>query len=420
MPFTVEIWFKPLSNSKVTIVGHDDDGLTYDPITNMVTWTIRQSDGTFISTSQPGSSKVMYLVGQYTGYSVVLYVDGVSSSAFTSLPITSTGPLRTGAGKMSVDALAFYDYLLDDAKMQSHYYEGTNFPSINAVYAEAENYFDLTDNSEEVLLNISFSDWSKGYFEGSVVNQDGVVVNDIGITDGLAYFSIILPDEDVLQGAKISYQYLGTPPVVEVTTDETTWTAVTNNALMPGVSAGTAMGTVDPLIRVILKETTQLTDLRVVVYKNNQSIGLKSSNYLEITRPAVSAFEQMYPYEQDTFGGANVTGGSLTLKKTTDDVVAAISFWYKGDEPTGGVKNGGTGHLADQWNFCYKENTTFTLTGYTGRIANFATWSQTQVPTVLYSKHFAKPTLRVIDSDKITITEPDNGVRVSQKNWIMI
>jgi hypothetical protein len=420
VPFTVEIWFKPLSSNKVTILGHDDDGLTYDPATNLISWTIKQSDGSFITTSQQASTKTMYLVGQYNGYSITLYVDGKSSSEFTYLPIMATGSLRTGAGKMSVDALAMYDYVLDDSKMEDHYFEGIDFPQLEAVYARSENYFDLEDTSESILTSIDFSEWNNGYFDGTIVNQLGNLTNDIGVSAGIAYFNVIVPDDVPLQGSKLSYRYTGTEPKVEVTVNEVNWNIAKNHNALPGVPAGAVMGGYDPLIRVTLAEDTQLESFQVVIYRDTQSVGVKDTNYLKITRPAVSSDEQMIPFQQDSVGGSFINGGSLVLNKKTDDTIAAISFWYKGDEPTGGTKNGGSGHVADQWNFYYSNSSTFNLNNYNGQVANVVTWSETQTPSVLYANHFSKPTILVVDSDKITVTEPAGGVKVSQKNWIML
>jgi hypothetical protein len=426
-PFTLEVWFKPLSTSKITVIGHDDDGIIYDGSAKTISFTVKQVDGTLVTTTQPAPTKVMYLVAQYTGYSAVLMVNGVQSDADVSLPLQTTGTLKSGGGRMSIDALAAYRYLLSDSQMYSHYLLGTDFPVSRDVYSDAENYFTLTDDREQVLLNVKFPDWRNGYLNGVTFDNDGNLINQNGGTDGQWLASLILPDDVPLYSGKIYYEYDGSAPVVEVSLDGTAWQQVTNQSF-PLIPVGSPLTDADPLIRVTFASDTILRSLSALIYSDNLSRSNKENRFVELTRPAVSAYEETFVFEQDDNAGVHVNGSKVAVTADTDDgstTIGALSFWYLGSEPTGGSKNGGSGHVDGQWNFCLKtfaDNTAAQtiVTNYDGQIANVATWTNQPNSASLYASHFAKPTILVTESDNLSFTEPTSDVKLYQNNWYML
>jgi hypothetical protein len=428
--FTAEIWFKPLSTNVVTVLGHDDDGLIYDGVNKTISFTVKQSDNTFVTTTQKASSKVMYLVAQYTGYSIILMVNGVQSSALTTLPLKETGGLKSGGGKMSIDALAMYDYLLNDDTMYRHFYNGVAFPLIDDVYTNAENYFQLIDANETILDSVSFPDWSQGYADGVVVDSDDRLVNDINITNGKWYTNVMVPDDQRIKGSKLEYDFAGTEPQVSVSIDGVNWQAAQNHYSLPAVPYDATLPGIDPLLRVSLAADTELISLRVVIYGNNLSAGNSGNRSIEMTRPATSATEQSYVYEQDDSAGAWVGSGGLKVTADTSEDsknIQAISYWYKGPAQSTGIINGGLfAHVDGQWNFCVRnfanprnQNETI-VANYNGQITNVVTWTSTQDAAALYNSHFMKPTIYVSEVNRIRLYEPTDGVKVYQKNWIVL
>lgn len=417
-PFTLELWVKPLSDTCV-ILGHDDDGITYDG--HDVKFTVKQNDGSLITASLPATSKVMYVVAQYTGYSIVLQVDQKVISADATLPLATTGQLKTG-GVLSIDALAIYQYLLSADQITQHYQLGTAFPNIDDVYSGSDNYFALTDAQEDTHLIQSYPQWD-GYFDGVVISDQGLQ-NDVGISGGYWYTNLVLTDVD-FKGSKVEWNFQGTPPVVDVSSDNgTTWLACTSHDELPGMTTG-----VDPLIRVTFPQDTILTNFTVVIYEDVISVGQKSHRVLSIERPAVSASEVMLPYQQDDNGGMFVNGGSVSLlKDMTEDANAftSISYWYKGpDVANVGVRNGGSGFYSNQWNFNVINGGSINqavelFTEYAGQISNLVVWRSNQDPAALYKSHFQKQTLNVQEPSRIEVYEPANGVKVYQNNWILL
>lgn len=420
--FTLEIWVKPLTDGVVTILGHDDDGIVYDGTAKTISFSVKDTAGTIVTTTQRALSTVMYVVAQYTGYSISLLVNGLQSESEVTLPLQTTGPLRSGAGKMAIDALALYDYLLNDNQMESHFYSANEFPILEDVYSGAENYFALTDAQEDTLVVLNYPNWFVGYLEGLAVNSTGSLINDIGVDAGVWTTSVLLPDDVTLVGSKITYEYAGTAPKVESSLDGVTWQTINNNYIL-GVPTDASLPDADPLVRFTFAEDTELIAVRIVVYRNNVSAGTKSSRSLVLARPAVSANELSYPYAQDNNAGALVLGSSLKINGDTP--VQAVSFWYLGDEPTAGSKNGGSGHIDGQWNFYLRTfasstDTINVVTNYNGRVAHVCTWSQAPNTAALYSSHFVKPTISVPEDDQIEFDEVDNGVKAYQNNWLML
>lgn len=427
-PFTVEMWFHPHSAAGIfTVFGHDDDGIIYDADNRTLEFRMKMSTGQFAVAKLPINRKTHYVLAYFDGSSVNLVVDQNRAVDYVTDPVVTTGNLEVGggSGRIIVDALAIYTFVLDINVAAEHYYSGINFPDLQDVYIDSSNFFPLSHNEEVTWIEQDFAPTWPGFYDQTVVDN-GSLLLDVGSTGGSWMGSIIIDDSLILQGSRIDFDYTGPAPVVEVTLDGSTWTPLNSGDEIAGVPRNSALADVDPLFRVTISDAeTKVLTMRATVYADLESIGKKSNSTATITRPDSSG-AVLEMSTQDYTAGLK-KNNDLVITTLDDQPFIQLAFWHQGSVSLGSsdtmTTNGGSGYIPDAWNFSViklaADAETYTLV-INGRIANLTTYDDVVDPVKLYNAHFVSQSISVTDADKISYSEVQSGIRLSQNNWYVL
>lgn len=292
--FSLEAWIKPQGGTTV-ILARDDSGLFLDGLN--LRFSVAFGTTVSVTYTHLDAGEIYHVLGVYDGQSISIFLNGqVVASTDVDESVISTGfadtttNLKTSTtSTIVVDTPAVYNFAIDSATINRHYYSGINYPEIiNLSLNNGGKYYEFCDDKASVYESISFGDsdsWTLGLFDGlSEVNSRLVnlydEVSETWLGGTWTYqFSV---DSDIgagvtLNGSRISWDSLDTI-TVETSLDGTTWSPVANLDSIVGtqsLSSGFAIS-----VRITLPTTSDQTyvdNLKLVFYVNKNIIGSDES-----------------------------------------------------------------------------------------------------------------------------------------------
>ena len=163
--FTMECWIHQSieSSSETTLFADstNDVGLFWD--NGHIVFKVSEND--FVIGPVIYSKKISHIVGQYTGESIELYIDGMSvdSKSLNDFKFTNTslnlkiGPTSNSGDSFIVDAPAIYRYALPSKKILRHYIDGnTTSSAIQVAYPDEGVLYTGSDANLKPLFDYSY------------------------------------------------------------------------------------------------------------------------------------------------------------------------------------------------------------------------------------------------------------------------
>jgi len=247
--FTLECWISPSieSTAETTLFADstNDIGLFWDK--GHILFKVSETE--FVIAPLSYSRKTTHLVGNYTGESISLYIDGVEveSKSLTSFKFTNTalslsvGPTTTSGDTFIVDAPAAYRYSLPSKTILSHYINGNvTSPAIQVAYPDEGVFYSGSDANMKAVFDYSYpvdKPWTNwlddntyydvlnkhlGFLETETAESKTFVINDF----------ILVPSEMNLITSKVEWRNdLGV--TVETSVDGTTYVSCVNGQPVP-------------------------------------------------------------------------------------------------------------------------------------------------------------------------------------------
>ena len=247
--FTLECWISPSieseSETKLFADSANDVGLFWDK--GHILFKVSETD--FVISPLSYSRKTTHLVGNYTGESISLYIDGVeveskslSNFKFINASLSlSVGPTTTSGDTFIIDAPAAYRYSLPSKTILSHYINGNvTSPAIQIAYPDEGVFYSGSDANMKAVFDYSYpvdKPWTSwlddntyydvlnkhlGFFETETAEAKTFVINDF----------IMVPSETNLITSKVEWRNdLGI--TVETSVDGTSYASCVNGQPVP-------------------------------------------------------------------------------------------------------------------------------------------------------------------------------------------
>ncbi len=270
--FTIECWISPSieSSAETTLFADstNDIGLFWDK--GHILFKVSETE--FVISPLIYSKKTTHLVGNYTGESISLYIDGVEveSKSLTNFKFTNTtlnlsvGPTTTSGDTFIVDAPAAYRYSLSEKTILSHYINGNvTSPAIQIVYPDEGVLYSGSDANMKAVFDYSYpvnKAWTYwlddntyydvlnkhiGFFETETAEAKTFVINDF----------ILVPSEMNLVTSKVEWRNdLGI--TVETSVDGITYVPCINGQPVPQYTKDTF----DPSGQLYIRITMTTSD----------------------------------------------------------------------------------------------------------------------------------------------------------------
>lgn len=352
--FSLEAWIKPQSGT-AAIIARNNSGLFLDGL--VLRFSMEFTDVISVEYNHLNSGEIYHVVGVYDGKSMILYVNGsaVASTEIDDEQIsagiadTTTTLKTTMSVSMVMDTPAVYNYGLDYVRVARHYNLGVVYPEVvNLSLNNGGKYYLFSDSSASVFETRDFGntdDWNLGVFSGSVTEVNGSLVNLFDETSeewltGTWTFQFSV-DSDTgagieLNGSRITW-YSTDTITVEYSTDDTTWTSVSNGGSIVGtqdLSSGYAIA-----VRVTVPTTTTaqavVENLKIVLYTDKTIKGSDESLVATFTAPlTVTLAEKSYQPASfnDNLGVLLPAGNGVSIPADTDfDPYTAVEMAVKVD-----------------------------------------------------------------------------------------
>lgn len=355
--FSLEAWIKPQSGT-AAIIARNNSGLFLDGL--VLRFSMQFSTLQSITYDHLEAGQIYHVVAAYDVKSMVLYVNGqvVASSEIddsviaTGIADTATVLKTTMTSSMVVDTPAVYNYGLDYVRVNRHYNVGVNYPAVvNLSLNNGGKYYVFSDAYSSVYESVSFGDvddWNSGTFTGNVTAVDNKLVNlfdetaEEWLTGTWTYQYSVASDEGAgitLNGSRITWDSLDTI-TVEVSTDDTTWTPVTNGSSIVGtqsLSSGWAIA-----VRVTIPTTTDsqsvVDNLKIVFYTSKAIKGSDESLVASFNAPlTVTLSDTPYPPASfnDNAGVLLPASNGISIPADTDfDPYSVVEMVVKFDTST--------------------------------------------------------------------------------------
>jgi len=247
--FTLECWISPSieseSETKLFADSINDVGLFWDK--GHILFKVSETD--FVISPLSYSRKTTHLVGNYTGESISLYIDGVEveSKALNNFKFINTslslsvGPTTTSGDTFIIDAPAAYRYSLPSKTILSHYINGNvTSPATQIAYPDEGVFYSGSDANMKAVFDYSYpvdKPWTNwlddntyydvlnkhlGFFETETAEAKTFVINDF----------IMVPSEMSLITSKVEWRNdLGI--TVETSVDGTSYVSCINGQPVP-------------------------------------------------------------------------------------------------------------------------------------------------------------------------------------------
>jgi hypothetical protein len=350
--FSLEAWIKPQSGTSV-IMARNNSGLFLDGLT--LRFSMQFSTLMSVTYSHLEAGEIYHVVAVYDGMSMSLYANGqvIANSEIddsviaTGIADVATNLKTTMSTSMVVDTPAVYNYALDYVRINRHYLKGVDYPKVvNLSSNNGGKYYIFSDEFASVYDTVSFGEtdeWSLGTYTGNVTDVDNKLVNLYDetaaewLTGTWTYQYSVSSDEGVgitLNGSRISWDSLDTI-TVEVSTDDITWTPVTNGGAILGTQS-LASGYVIA-VRVTVPTTTTaqsvVDNLKIVLYTSKSVKGSDESLLATFVDPlAVTLAEESYAPASfnDNSGVSLPAANGITIPADTDfDAYSAVEMTVK-------------------------------------------------------------------------------------------
>lgn len=355
--FSLEAWIKPQSGTSA-IIARDNSGLFLDGL--VLKFSMEFDSVISVTYNHLDAGNVYHIVGVYDGKSMILYVNGQSvasvdiddSEILAGIADTTTNLKTTMTTSMVMDTPAVYNYGLDYVRIDRHYRFGVNYPQVvNLSLNNGGKYYQFSDSFASVYDTVSFGetdDWNSGVFTGNVAAVDNKLVNlfdetaEEWLTGTWTYQYSVASDEGAgitLNGSRITWESLDTI-TVEVSTDDTTWTPVTNGGSIVGtqsLSSGYAIA-----VRVTVPTTTSaqsvVDNLKIVFYTSKSVKGSDETLLASFNAPlTVTLADATHPPASfnDNAGVLLPASNGISIPADTDfDPYAAVEMTVKFDTST--------------------------------------------------------------------------------------
>lgn len=481
-PFSLEVWFRSRSATGTgNLLTRDTGGITVSGDT--LTFTCPFASAVSVTWRGVVVGEAYHVVATYDTQSIGLYVNGdlvasadiptsTLSGGFTATSANMTMSSGTGFD-VRVDAPAVYNYALSPTTIEAHYGYGTNhnFAVDSSGSIVGGNIFECYDGWTDEVTTWQVDDaldWALGSTTGKVAVLGDTLVNyydnlGTGYQAGTWIGTFDVPAEAITTAGSNIYwtanKYTGSDYTVDVSTDNTNWTTVTNFSQPFGainISAGQTF-----YVRITFAASatqTIINSLRVVIFRskgvtamNNSACTLTLNNATNITigpnKTNAALFADNSGYNlvgstskitvpQDTaFGGYKAveffarwdtsplnatifsasTGASLTTNGTNGNWIAVgLSVYVDGVLVTGAAPTPGRWHhvvilLSSLTTAGFSlGNNSGSTAGFQMRISHitafFNVLTTTQI-TALYQAAVGYTPSRTIDSSIATITE---------------
>lgn len=476
-PFTLEVWFLPLTNTgQLVVIGHADEGVLWDGSKFIL--RIKLGDGSNVAetTWTPVQIKAFHVVMIYTPGQVILYIDGesVASLELDNLDFFATGsPIRLngGTGSGLYDSRALYYRSLTTAEVKQHYSWGNSVPSATEIAtAKGATTWSLLYDDVDILESFVFEGLS---LDGPYIINAGIEDNVLVAGSGGGVWRQSIPLSSLVTGtlAGIHVTYNGLGVTFSYSLDGTNWTTATNKTTIledAAVSENTML-----FIQIQLaNENDWLSALTIDVLANRILRPLSGVRSLAFKSASLDQTPGNQLEYQADWGADMGSGGFLnyTIDSNTDTVkvVGTTEIWVKLNSiPAnftlidGQLANGSgtnwldvstTGAISGQgsvyvngvlrsagyvlstniWHhIVFVEGTAANITGFIGRsrsggnsgdvtIGHVAVYSQRMTATEasqLYSFNIGAPALRVNDAGGVTVTESSPAGKIHAYNW---
>ena len=298
--FSIECWVYPkITTSNVTPILADSSnniGLFYED-GNIVFKLDTQS----LSHTIVNPSRVLHIVGIYSGTSMLLYVDGqlVNSNVLKNFLFTNdevnlkSGPTLDAADYFLINSSAVYRYALGGNSVASHYFEAQGVDPIEIVVPDTGEVFKAFDTTSPVEFRYSYpgnKPWD--YFTTSDLyhNQSedslSILKESIGSSKTITIDDYItLPVASDMDSSKIEWN--STSGVTIYTSiDGTTYVECENGGVIPQYSLDSFSTTNHLYIRMVLGTTDsnkfipKIYDLIIKFYSNQKVYFTNSSSYI--------------------------------------------------------------------------------------------------------------------------------------------
>ena len=290
--FSIEAWCAlPGYNVDTTIVGdsarsigifYQNGNIVFKVGSNKVEATV-------------SNSEVIYVVGIFQSNILSLYINGflVNSKSIDSYRFSNeTIEFKTGpsTGRLVIDCVAFYRYVLSPTQILNHYYEGTQEVNISQIVS-ADNGYLFSMNTESIRPKFIYSypkskTWSEVAIGGISISNDNSYIyipeTDTAATASFTFTDyFIVPNYLNINTSQIHWSNDVKGILVEASIDEITWRTCTNGSPLPYIN----------------KNDNQFSD---IVYLRITLSSADTSRYLPILRSLEIAF-----YTDKDFYGDN-------------------------------------------------------------------------------------------------------------------
>lgn len=250
--FSLEAWVKPKSGN-TSIISRDNSGLFIDGL--KLRFSLEFTDLVSIEYQHLKAGDVYHVVATYDGHSMMMYLNGqmVSSTELDDVNISggfadTNANLKTNTDTILViDTPSVYNFSLQNSAILRHYSYGSSYPEIvNLSLINGGKYYQFADAQASIYESSLFGkvdDWNLGLMTDTVSVIDGKLVNlqsDDTTTylEGTWSYQYSVSSDDgtgtILNGSRISWEAVG-GIVVEISTDDVTWTPVSSGDSIVGV-----------------------------------------------------------------------------------------------------------------------------------------------------------------------------------------
>lgn len=358
--YAYEIWFKPVVNGAIQVLGHaaDSDGIEWDGEAITFT-TVHGSAGTCqVVYYPPFFSPSFHVVGQHTFAKNELWVNGVlvgSTNLTDAQQLAGTQESTkqltvgktTGTASILVDSPAVYTYVLSESQITSHHLWGRFArPFASVVSDNGGVYWSFTDSDVFVGYEKTYTGdtWAEGSSTG-LSYQSGTLLplfdeNNTTLSASWVEGLLLGAVSDTINGSKIEWDGDGDFTVQSSINGGATWSTCVNGREIPGISSG--FSTTNKVLSIQItfpagedEDTiTKVRSLTFKLYTTRNPISSSPSRSTTLFGNATLADTVHEPLEYFDNSGLSLYGGYAILGKDTDptpDPTRTVEAWVKFD-----------------------------------------------------------------------------------------
>lgn len=470
-PFTLEVWFLPLTNTgEQIVIGHAGEGAIWNGTSFILRF--KHGDGSVVTEQSytPPNIKAFYITVVYTIGHALLYVDGevvIALELPQSLFFAVAQPIKinNGTGTAIYDSLALYYRALSQSEIKQHYSWGNDVRDASAI-AMLRRGATWTLSYEDVPVAERFvfdtSNFADGYTDNIMVTNNLVTSID---AVGTWRQSIALSSLVGATSPGVHMTYEGQGVTMSYSLDGTTWTSVANKTTILQDQALT-----DAMLFVQLElanDDAWASQLKVDVLSSREMRPASGNRMLTFKSAAMDQTPgNQLDYQRD-WGADFKSNGEIIILPDGGDTPATVGsteMWVKFNGLSGTAFDGQVGTTGMGWlalssgalafgggtvyvngiqrttftfevgvwyHIVFVETTPSNMTTYIGRaraggsnisvtvghIASYPQQFNASQVTTLYNLNVGAPALRVDDTSGITLTEQAPAVAIYAYSW---